>query len=277
MPKKDQNLFRTLLSTAIFIAMEVAALHFLSHSGEVQQTWLGKLSQGFQEYVWGKTESIKHYFSLDEQNRLLAEENMQLRAALGLRADGDALAQLDTLFDALPDSRFAYISAKVVKLSDNRAHNYLIIDKGSDDGVAAGDGIVTSRGVIGIVESTGRHFAYALAIKNPEMSISARLGRDGVAGPLSWDGRTVRGAILRDIPLQYRFDRGDTVFTSAHSSIFPSGIPLGVTGDAKIVNGATYEIRVTLFQEFSTLQYVSVVKNLGREEIEQLEEGGLLQ
>lgn len=274
MPKKDQNLLRTLFSTAIFIVMEVAALHFLYNSGEVQQSWLGGLSRNFQAFVWGKTESVKHYFSLDEQNRLLSEENMQLRAALGLRTDGDALGQLDTLFQTLPDSRFAYISARVVKLSDNRTHNYLIIDRGEADGVAPGDGIITSCGVIGIVEATGRHSAYAITMKNPQMSLSARLGTEGVAGPLSWDGRTADGAVLRDIPLQFRFTPGDTVYTSTHSSIFPSGIPIGVTGEAKIVNGATYEIRVSLFQEYATLQYVSVVKNLGKEEILELEAGG---
>jgi len=114
-------------------------------------------------------------------------------------------------------------------------------------------------------------------MKNRQMSISARIGRDGASGPLSWDGRSSHGALLRDIPLQNRFSAGDTVFTSAHSSIFPAGIPVGVTEDARIVNGATYEIRVTLFQDFSTLQYVSVVKNLAKEEIRQLEEGGARQ
>ena len=274
MPKKDQNLLRTLFSTAIFIVMEIAALHFLFNSGEVQQSWLGGLTRNFQAFVWGKTEGIKHYFSLDEQNRILSEENMQLRAALGLRADGDALAQLDTLFEQLPDARFSFISARVVKLSDNRTHNYLIIDRGEADGVAPGDGIVTSCGVIGIVEATGRHSAYAITMKNPQMSLSARLGTEGISGPLSWDGRTAGGAVLRDIPLQTRFAPGDTVYTSSHSSIFPTGIPIGVTGESKIVNGATYEIRVSLFQEYSTLQYVSVAKNLGKDEIQEFETGG---
>jgi len=277
MPKPDRNLSRILVNTAIFIAMEVAALHFLANSGAVQETWLGQLSQGFREYVWGKTESVKLYFSLDEQNRLLSEENIRLRAALGLRTDAEATAELDSLLGTLPDSRFGYISATIVKISDNREHNYLIIDKGERDGVAPGDGIVTSRGVVGIVESTTPRRAAAISMKNRQMSISARIGRDGASGPLSWDGRSSHGALLRDIPLQNRFSAGDTVFTSAHSSIFPAGIPVGVTEDARIVNGATYEIRVTLFQDFSTLQYVSVVKNLAKEEIRQLEEGGARQ
>ena len=157
-------------------------------------------------------------------------------------------------------------------MSGNKQHNYLIIDKGSEDGVAPQDGIVTSRGVIGIVEAVGDHYAYAISLRNKDMSISARLGLSGASGPMSWDGRSANGAILREIPLQYRFEAGDTVYTSGHSSIFPPDIPLGTTGEAKIVNGATWEIEVDMFQDFSTLKYVAVVRNTGEAEIRALEE-----
>ena len=106
---------------------------------------------------------------------------------------------------------------------------------------------------------------------NPEISISARLGSEGAVGPLTWDGVSTRGAVLKEIPLQYKFQKGDTVFTSGFSAIFPPDIPIGTTGDAKIVNGATNEIKVNLFQDFSTLKYVVVVENIGREEIMSLE------
>jgi POT family proton-dependent oligopeptide transporter len=43
------------------------------------------------------------------------------------------------------------------------------------------------------------------------------------------------------------------------------------TGKAKIVNGATYEIDVTLFEDFGALRYVTVVENTGQNEINSLE------
>jgi rod shape-determining protein MreC len=64
---------------------------------------------------------------------------------------------------------------------------------------------------------------------------------------------------------------GDTVYTSGFSSIFPPDIPLGVTGESRIVNGATSEIKVRLFEDFSALRHVTIVENLGREEIKELE------
>ena len=65
--------------------------------------------------------------------------------------------------------------------------------------------------------------------------------------------------------------QGDTIFTSGFSSIFPPDIPLGIAGESKIVNGSTSEIKVRLFEDFSALRYVTIVENLGKAEIKQLE------
>ena len=63
-----------------------------------------------------------------------------------------------------------------------------------------------------------------------------------------------------------------TVYTSGFSSIFPPDIPLGITGASRIVNGSSYEIKVTLFEDFSALRYVMVVENLNKEELKSLED-----
>ena len=38
------------------------------------------------------------------------------------------------------------------------------------------------------------------------------------------------------------------------------------------MNGATYEIRIRLFEDFGALRYVTIVENMGKEEIKELEE-----
>jgi hypothetical protein len=43
-------------------------------------------------------------------------------------------------------------------------------------------------------------------------------------------------------------------------------------GESKIVNGATYEIKITLFEDFGALRYVTIVENLGKDEMKELEE-----
>ena len=106
---------------------------------------------------------------------------------------------------------------------------------------------------------------------NTGISISARLGNEGAVGPLTWDGVSMDGAVLKEIPLQYKYAPGDTVWTSGYSSLFPPDIPLGIAGQSRVVNGAVNEIDVDLFQNYSALRYVTVVSNSGREEILYLE------
>ena len=163
-----------------------------------------------------------------------------------------------------------------MKLSRNKQHNYFILNKGSEDGISAQSGVITGNGIVGIIDAVDKHYSYGLSFMNSGVSISARLGNEGAIGPLVWDGISSDGAILKEIPLQYKFAPGDTVWTSGFSSIFPADIPLGVAGESRIVNGAVNEIKVKLFQSFSALRFVTIAVNNGRDEIlflESLEEG----
>ena len=128
------------------------------------------------------------------------------------------------------------------------------------------------KGVIGIVDAVSRHYSYAISFLNTEVNISSRLGGTGAVGPLAWDGKNTDGAILKEIPLQYRYSPGDTVYTSGYSVIFPPDIPLGTAGDASIINGATNEITVNLFQDYTALKFVTIVRNTRAAEIEALEQ-----
>ena len=121
------------------------------------------------------------------------------------------------------------------------------------------------------MDAVSPHYSYAISFLNTELFISARLGESGAVGPLAWDGTSSDGAILKEIPLQFKFEPGDTVYTSGYSSIFPPDIPIGVAGESKIINGATNEIKVRLFQNHKALKYVTVVGNTRAEEIEAIE------
>lgn len=261
-----------IINAAIFIGLEIAALTMLKHNGELQSTWLGQAGQGFMGWIWGGTQKISDYFSLREQNEALAEENFRLQLQLARFADQ---AQEDSLSAMLPVDNIAgdylFIHAPVRKISNNSQHNYIILGKGMEDGVRKGDGVITSQGAVGIIDAVSENFSYARSFKNHDMSVSARLGRDGAVGPLSWDGKSRNKALLREIPHHIMLTPGDTVYTSGMSSLFPADIPLGTTGASKIVNGSTYEIAVELFEDYSSLRYVVIAGNLGFEEIRTLE------
>ncbi len=267
---KERSVVQDILTVAVFIILEVAAVLMLSHNNQIQRLWVARISHGFMAQTWGATQSVSNYFSLKRQNDELALENDRLQKLV--RGYEMAARQADPASKpVLADDGFNYIPATIIKSSVNTQHNYLIIDKGSEDGVVRNSGVITPKGVIGIVDAVSSHYSYAISFLNTELFISARLGNSGAVGPLAWDGTSSDRAILKEIPLQFKFAPGDTVYTSGYSTIFPPDIPIGVAGDSKIINGATNEIEVDLFQNHKALKYVTIVSNARAAEIEAIE------
>ena len=268
---RSRSVGARILCAAVFILLETAAIVMLNHNNSMQRLWTMRLSHGFMAKTWGFTQKVRGYFSLAGQNEELALENHRLREMI--REYEDAAKATDiSLQSVARDDGFVYTPAQIIKSGTNSQHNYLILDKGSEDGIVQNSGIISSKGVIGIVDAVSRHYSYAISFLNTEVNISSRLGGTGAVGPHAWDGKNTDGAILKEIPLQYRYSPGDTVYTSGYSVIFPPDIPLGTAGDASIINGATNEITVNLFQDYTALKFVTIVRNTRAAEIEALEQ-----
>ena len=266
------NLIRFVINAVIFILLEMAALNMLRNSAPLQDAWFAKGGQTFMKAIWGLSQGVSDYFSLKEQNDSLALENFRLRT--NLKALEEYVA--DSLLTARVYSKgnlggFSYTPAKIVKISNNTQHNYMIINKGESHGVEKGAGIITEQGAVGVVDAVSENFSFIRSFQNYGMSISARLGKNGVSGPLNWDGIHSDRAILKEIPHHLVITPGDTIYTSGYSTIFPSDIPLGTVENSRIVNGSTYEIKVRMFEDFAALRYVTIVQNLHKDEIKALE------
>jgi rod shape-determining protein MreC len=268
---RGQQTSSVLVCAVVFILMELAALAMLHASSTLQDIWLNRISHRTMALLWRSGEAVRSQFRLDRMNRELQEENALLQERL--RAYGRLETGAEELAHAAAREAesFRYIPATVVKASRNRTRNYIILNKGSEDGVHPHSGIISDRGVVGIVEAVDMHYSYGLTLMNPGMSVGARVGRTEIVAPLSWDGRTTGGAVVRNLAPHYDIAPGDTVRTSGYSSIFPPGIPIGVTGQTRLVDGSTRQVDVALFQDFSTVRYVTVVENLARTELMELE------
>lgn len=248
-------------------------MNMLKNNGTIQGMWMSRGAQNVIGFLWGGSQDIGDYFSLKRKNDELARENFELRLRLEqIMAMHPEDAAENHAFPENTAGEYRFIHAEISKISNNSQHNYMIIDKGYEDGVTEGSGVITGKGAVGVIDAVSRKHSYARSFKNHEMNISARLGKKGAVGPLTWNGRTSDGAILKEIPHHVEFEKGDTVFTSGYSSIFPADIPLGYIGESRIVNGATYEIEITLFEDFGALRYVTIVDNLGKEEMKELED-----
>lgn len=254
----------TFVNIAVFIFLEVASLCLLSCGDGARQQWIGRFFTNIQAGLWGTADSIGEYFSLRAGNERLAQENFELRERIHKMEKAAVPA------DPGPRENFSFTSATIVTMTRGSQHNYMILDRGDADGIEKDDGIITDRGAIGIVQSVTEKFAYAISYANMNMSVSARIGRQGAVGTLRWDGRSTNRSVLSGIPLHCAMQKGDTVYTSGFSTIFPGGIPLGTILSTKEDNGNSSEVQVELFEDMSALKYVTIVRNLDREELKLL-------
>ena len=70
---------------------------------------------------------------------------------------------------------YQHISATIINNSVAKSNNYLTLDKGRLDGIKKGMGVVSNRGVIGIIKETSKHFSTVLSILHSQSKISVSI------------------------------------------------------------------------------------------------------
>lgn len=260
--------YHFITSVAVFILLETASLWILSSNSDIHDSWVGAGMAGISANIWGRLDNAANYFSLKEENQRLAADNYALVQKLQQLLDKQAGESASWVQQR---GNFTYMPCTVVTKSRNSQHNYLVVDRGSVDGVEEGDGIITPQGVLGVVEGTSQHYSIAVSIDNSNMSVSTKIGEEGFVGSMTWDGVSSNGAMLSGIPLHVKTAPGDTVFTSGFSSIFPADIPVAVVKETTVKGGSSAEISLELLEDFGKLRHVIIVKNRDKKELEELQ------
>ncbi len=216
--------------------------------------------------LYGASFSVSSYFDLKTENKLLLEENRRLRRLVFNRQAPDTV-EMDTA-----KLTFEVLSAQIIKNSFSSANNYITLNKGSRNGIVQDMGVITSRGILGIVEHTSPGFASVQSVLNTKSNINAKIAGTGYFGSLTWNRKDFRLVQLEDIPRLVPLHLGDTIVTGAMSSIFPENIPIG-TIEAFDLNESQsfYHIDVRLFNDMTNLKQAYVIRNRHRAEILQLE------
>jgi rod shape-determining protein MreC len=216
--------------------------------------------------VYQIKENLENYFELKKVNKNLSEENANLRKALYQSQFEKALIEgkfgnTDTL------NKFIVSSAKVIKNSVIREKNLITLNKGGKEGIVQDMGVISDKGVVGVVEKTSDHFTTVISLLHSELSINASLKNTKHFGSLIWDTKIIDRCILVDLPKISNIQIGDTIVTGGMSSVFPAGIPIGQVSAYSVPNNSSfYKAEVRLFNDMSNLDQVYVIKNTLREE-----------
>ncbi|MDR2586042.1 MAG: rod shape-determining protein MreC [Prevotellaceae bacterium] len=255
--------FNGIVVTLLFVALQGVSIFLIAHSSVVQQAGIVRLINSGHHFLWKRQQSIDYYFQLNSINKALVEDNIELRTQL-------IRYQTTMMPNTSIDSIYSCIGAEVVFNTTAHAQNYLIINRGSNHGVQPDMGVIGDHGVVGIVHVVHPNYSRVISLLNTKVRINARVEPGQATGSLSWDGKSIRSALISDMPQHSHVAVGDTAVTSGLSQIFPARIPLGVVTATDITRGTFLEAQITLFQNFNTLRYVYVVRNAYAQEINNL-------
>lgn len=215
---------------------------------------------------------FRSYLNLGVVNDSLATENARLKEQLKSSFYVDSVEE-KTVKDTALKQQYTFIVARVVNNSIHQKDNYITINRGKLHGIAKGMGVISPSGVVGIVRTVSNHYSTVQSILHTDTRISAGISENGAFGSLVWGEEEFdpQMATLRDIPNHVIVKKGQHVVTTGFS-LFPPGIPIGTITITGAKGGESFlDIKVKLATDFSTLQYVYVVKNHFALEQQQLE------
>jgi len=223
--------------------------------------------------AYEKLNVFKKYINLGQVNDSLAAENARLHSAIFAMRNIDS-ARNTVVEDTVTNYQYTYLAARVLKNSITLRNNIITINKGALDGIEPGMAVIASnKGVVGFVRDVSPHLATVQSLLHKDTKISVNIKKNQALGSLVWGERNVdfRKAYVKEIPNQYKINLRDTVVTSGYGS-FPPGIPVGRVSNTGIATGDNFlTIEIALFNDFSTLQYVNVIKHKYAHEEKDLE------
>jgi len=255
----------------LFLLLFGVSLGFTIQSHSYHKSKFINSANFFTGGIYEGASGISGYFNLREQNDILIEENTRLRSKLFNQSD--SLSSANTFIDSVSfNGRYKFLSAKVIKNDYASTKNYLTINKGEKDSVQQDFGVMTSKGIVGIIDNTSKNYARVLSILNTKSRINAQLQSTNHIGSLIWNTKSSQTVQLIDISKFAPVKKGDTIVTGGESSIFPKGIPIGkITSFELDISGDTYTIDIRLFNDMGNLSHVYIIENLDAAEINFLE------
>lgn len=144
------------------------------------------------------------------QTEQLATENAQLRQLLGMR---ERTPVRSTVAEVLYDARDAFSRT-------------LVVDRGQQHGVQAGQPVIDAQGVIGQVTRAHPLSSEITLVTDRNSTVPVEVRRTG-ARTLAWGGNLPGTIELRFLPVVTDIREGDELVTSGLDGLFPPGLPVG--------------------------------------------------
>ncbi len=264
------------LNFLFFLIMQGFALYMLFHYNRFHEAVFLDAASEVTGRINRQYNNVEYYFRLKKTNDILVEENQRLRNLLKedfLIPDTSSELAFDTIrVDSIEQyRRYQYYPAKVINNSVTGQNNYLTIGRGYAQGIHKDMAVVSPSGIVGTVVNVSKNMATVMSLLHRQSRVSVSLKKTGETGSIEWDGKDPLVITFKNIPKSVPVKIGDTVVTSRYST-FPAGQLVGTISAVESETGSNfYTLKLKPLTNFFNIQFVYAVKNLQREEQEELE------
>jgi len=222
------------------------------------QTWISTRFQAIQDFIQSPSDVSR----LRQDNTRLEAEVARLQAqVIDLQQQVRETQMLSTLLGfvrANPENE--YVSASVIGVDTSPFLRYVIINRGSDDGLRRGMPVVTHQGLVGRIASVLPNAARVQLVTDSSSSINVQLQKSGAEATLN--GSLTGDLLLQSIPQDAKVDIGDVIITSGLGGDYPSDLIVGqVSGVRRRPSELFQTASVQPVVDFTALNVVLVIKN----------------
>jgi len=260
----------------LFALLLLLSITFTIQSHSYHRSKFVNSANFFSGGIYRSISSTQDYFKLKTYNEQLLEENARLREQLGnskgSNVDIDNLTIATTPISSEIKSQYQYIPARVLNNNYSKPNNFITLLGGKKDSIVADLGVITSKGIVGILNTSSKNYSTVLSILNTNFNTNVKLRASEHFGTVQWDGKDPNIIQIVDMQQQAPVKIGDTIETSGKSAIFPKGIPVGTIETFELDQSKNfYTLSVRLLNDMTNLGHVYVIKNAHKKEIKAIE------
>jgi rod shape-determining protein MreC len=231
------------------------------------QTWVSQQYRGVENIV----SSSQDIQEIRQQNTELEAENARMQAQIvELQQQLVEYKILSALLEfARANPEHKYIGASVIGRDPSPFLHYIIINRGSDDGLKRGMPVVTQNGLAGRVVQVTATGARVSLITDPVTRINVRIEPSRSAAVLT--GSITTDITLEQIPQEADVNPGNLILTSGLGGNYPANIIIGqITSVRSLENDLFQSASVQSVTDFDDLNIVLVIINFNPVDISPL-------
>lgn len=257
----------------LFFVLEGISIYLIINYNQSQNEIFVNSTNLLASGVNERVDAVVKFSNLQKTNDQLQQENARLLERF--ISENVNATDIETIDSTSSDSlKYVLLPVSICNSTYKLRNNNLTLCQGSNVGIKPDMGVITDKGLVGIVRNVSENFSRVMSILHSQSIIDCAIKRNNAHGSLLWDGKNPRMLSLIDIPKHISVLEGDTVITSGYSTIFPKGLLVGTVKSVTLPAGSnSYQIGVELFSDPVTMSTAYVVINKFSDEQKQLEAG----